>query len=399
MLKLFECAIIASSLITAPNSYLCSQQTPTSSTLNEIDLSSSVLIYYYKKYLSNSDCSINYQDYVLNYRNSTLSINDFTNLLCENNKGQRISKTSDIKSSSDGGDYFLGDTINESTRWQLFSHEPVYNAIPLSFYQDGDIFMEYMLEHSYHTGIVNRSSKSISGFSHISSFVETIEAVQPEVQYGFLDDERIARNHIKIYRKEGITSSDSANIRYFLTYQLGKEYKIDPVMDTSITGAKWYCNELTWSAFNYTGINLTPNNPNVTQFILAGTWLDNSSAALVNFPTNSYLYPICKGRYQNKWVLWVYNFTSTPRTIIYNSKMCFESDAENWSNLNDIDTTPVSIYNFTTIYIQDNFFAGAVAMSYLETTYSFQERKITYGNQLTTSSIDFSRYYVLKIEE
>lgn len=131
MLKLFECAIIASSLITAPNSYLCSQQTPTSSTLNEIDLSSSVLIYYYKKYLSNSDCSINYQDYVLNYRNSTLSINDFTNLLCENNKGQRISKTSDIKSSSDGGDYFLGDTINESTRWQIFLAMSLYTMLSL----------------------------------------------------------------------------------------------------------------------------------------------------------------------------------------------------------------------------------------------------------------------------
>jgi len=85
-----------------------------------------------------------------------------------------------------------------------------------------------------------------------------------------------------------------------------------------------------------------------------------------------------------KYLIRVRNNTGHATSIQYNSKMCFEDDAKNWTNLEDIETTSVIQSGSSTIIeIEENGTATHITMSYL---YS-NERKILYANNLNGSSL------------
>ena len=84
----------------------------------------------------------------------------------------------------------------------------------------------------------------------------------------------------------------------------------------------------------------------------------------------------------NTWVIYLTNRTGAPQTFEYNSKMCFEGDAKNWTGLNDVN--PVSLENGKTsdpIKITENGTATSIAISYMDGNY----RKVFYAYDLDAS--------------
>lgn len=92
---------------------------------------------------------------------------------------------------------------------------------------------------------------------YYGSYMQTIEAVGGGVQYGFLDDLRMAEYKIKILRVSGATSTVRNNAIYFIRAQLGKPYYLNTFrLNTSIDSLEWYCSELVYAAYKYAGIDI-----------------------------------------------------------------------------------------------------------------------------------------------
>ena len=82
----------------------------------------------------------------------------------------------------------------------------------------------------------------------------------------------------------------------------------------------------------------------------------------------------------NKWEIFVTNMINEDIIVEYNEKMCFENDAKNWNNLNDIKSISLRKYGTAIISIQENWFATHIAISYCYNN----RRLITYGKNLST---------------
>ena len=89
------------------------------------------------------------------------------------------------------------------------------------------------------------------------------------------------------------------------------------------------------------------------------------------------------GKSGNKWNIKIKNPSNTTRTVYYNSKMCFQGDAQNWTNLNNVVSVQIAAYSSTTVQISENWFAGYIAVSYIP--YS-GARYITYANELNINT-------------
>ncbi len=94
----------------------------------------------------------------------------------------------------------------------------------------------------------------------------------------------------------------------------------------------------------------------------------------------TYLTLVNNNKYNDTWYIKVYNFSSNTITIYYNQKLCFNSDARNWQNLNHIQTTTISPYTYTTIGVQENGLGTTAAVSYIKDG----KRIISYAYQLNT---------------
>ena len=88
-----------------------------------------------------------------------------------------------------------------------------------------------------------------------------------------------------------------------------------------------------------------------------------------------------------KYLIRICNNTGFSTSIQYNSKMCFESDAKNWTNLEDIETTKVLPHGSSTIIeIEENGTATHITMSYGRNDL----RKVFYANNLNETSLTMS---------
>lgn len=95
------------------------------------------------------------------------------------------------------------------------------------------------------------------------------------------------------------------------------------------------------------------------------------------------------GKDADTWLIGLTNNTGSNCTFYYNTKMCFEGDAKNWTSLSDIQ----EIYlenGATTVYplrISENGTATSIAISYMDGVY----RKIFYANNLDASGTMISK--------
>jgi len=69
----------------------------------------------------------------------------------------------------------------------------------------------------------------------------------------------------------------------------------------------------------------------------------------------------------NVWNLQITNNTDAPQIFEYNSKMCFEGDAQNWTGLNDVKETLLLQHGDSQpITITENYSATSIAISYMD---------------------------------
>lgn len=85
--------------------------------------------------------------------------------------------------------------------------------------------------------------------------------------------------------------------------------------------------------------------------------------------------------YSNGWKIKITNPLSISITVYYNSKMCNETDAKNWSGLNDIKSFTLAAGASVEKTIQGNLFATSITFSYIRNG----ERLITYANGLNSN--------------
>ena len=90
------------------------------------------------------------------------------------------------------------------------------------------------------------------------------------------------------------------------------------------------------------------------------------------------------GKSGTKWSIKITNNSSTAVTVYYNKKMCYLTDAKNWTGLKDVNKTPIEIISggSATVTISENWFATSITVSYVT---SDGVRRITYADGLTTS--------------
>ena len=82
------------------------------------------------------------------------------------------------------------------------------------------------------------------------------------------------------------------------------------------------------------------------------------------------------------WQIKVTNITNAPIDIEYNTKMCFENDAKNWSGLKDISYIRLYPGQSQVVTVKTNWAATTVAFSYIDYN---GNRIISYGNKLSKS--------------
>ena len=93
---------------------------------------------------------------------------------------------------------------------------------------------------------------------------------------------------------------------------------------------------------------------------------------------HDYLDLSISGKEGPTWKIRITNNSSHKRTVSYNEKMCFDSDAKNWSKLDDIKTITINAYSSEIVPISKNWFATTIAVSFVTN----EERLITYANNL-----------------
>lgn len=85
--------------------------------------------------------------------------------------------------------------------------------------------------------------------------------------------------------------------------------------------------------------------------------------------TTNYVYKYgqveIRGKHGTTWMLRIFNNFGYTRTVEYNAKMCFESDAKNWENLNDVKRFSLATGTYRDISIEENYFADYIALRFL----------------------------------
>lgn len=378
----------------------------------EIDLKDTVFQSYYADYVTRLGPdfeALSYDDFVSNYYSQEANIADYVASLGQNHglpmSMQEMGSPVDLNSSSGGDGYFLSNTKDQIITAGMFQKgAPLYSGFGYANLHDGDIFVEFAGGHLRHVGLINDASKPISGFDGISTYVSVIEAVlDGGVRYSYLDDERILRNEICIYRYlDYFDEVDYSNIIYFANEQIGDDYYLpaDVLLSeakTSINSTSWYCGELVRAAYLYEGIELFPDY--ISGLVWGGDLDSNDDLMKVNL-TNRFLLLTLTSKAGNTWNLYIFNFTTSQRSVSYNSKMCFEDDAKYWLNLHHvIGPTTIGINSYLHVSIEENGWARYITASYEETIGESNLRYVTYANELDPNELTLSMAYNIIREE
>lgn len=87
------------------------------------------------------------------------------------------------------------------------------------------------------------------------------------------------------------------------------------------------------------------------------------------------------GKEGSAWKVRIKNTTDRTVTVYYNTKMCTESDAKNWTNLKDVSSFTLAAGATKTVVISERFLATSIAVSF----YSNSTRYISYANGLSAN--------------
>lgn len=365
---------------------------------DEIISSNVVARYYYEKsksrLLKKGIEIVSIEAYVQSFRKQNNSLAIF----CETFENTSDYSISTISSSSGIASYILGYSIGSSdyTKKEYFQQKPLYQAFDYSILEDGDIIYESGNETGgFHVAFLYNSKQD----SYYGNYLQTIEAVPDKVQYGFLDDDRILRYGVSIYRVYRAKElSTVKRAKDFIVKQVGKNYSYDYTKtDISVNETEWYCSELVYAAYCAGGMDIVSNsssvfNPNTT--VVFPIQLTTGSLTYRIAISTSWVELSVDSFNNKKWEINVYNPNTFGITLEYNSKMCYQDDAKNWNKLNDIKSIYISSFNTKTVSIEENWFATTIALSFVNDN----KRYVSYANELTKGAYTLSvKYSTLNI--
>ncbi|HHT67106.1 MAG TPA: hypothetical protein GX010_02640 [Erysipelotrichaceae bacterium] len=350
---------------------------------------------YYIDYLNQNDRITNYafEEFEKNYYSNFFS-ESITNYICSISRGEKnqSQSNSELHTGSADGKFQLGCSRENPTSGSRFQNGvPFYNTNFYDRLQKGDIFLENDLSHCYHVGIVTDLDYPVTQFSSQNTYIQVIEAIDNSsgVQFGYLDDQRIIENKFEIYRYyQGITDYQFNLIYAFLDEQIGDDYKLHNHVQTSYYCNDWYCGELVYAAYYYAGINIAPSFTDLNSSFLIGTTICNGiTAERIHLDKDLFLILQMVRKNFSSYTIRIINCSNFYISAYYNSKMCFENDAKNWVNLNDIHCTDIFSYSYVEVSISMNWFATHVTTSFCLINLNRKERLITYANELSDTGL------------
>lgn len=377
---------------TLVSSMFCSPKTTNNSynyhqdNFEVIDVYDKVLSHYYREFISeNPTLEVDYTFFQQAYEASLLKISDFlTHASSDYSVFKYPHKVSLLSSSVI--DYTIGSLDSNPTEGSRFKNGvPLYNAFDYSYLKVGDIILEDEVSNFWHVALITSLNYEVTQFGSNNTYIQTIEAVNstPGVQFGYLDDQRILDKKIKICRyKSSLNSTQLDNILYFLKAQLGKTYSLHSYVNSSLYSSTWYCTELLWAAYNYIGIDIAPSHNHSNEVLLGTTIYGSSNMQSVYLPNDRYLSFKIIDKVKSTWVVDIFNPLNKKIVMEYNSKMCFQGDAEN-RTLKDIKEAFIEPLSFVKVTISENRFATHIVASYKISIRGRNERIITSANNLS----------------
>lgn len=220
------------------------------------------------------------------------------------------------------------------------------------------------------------------------NYVQTIEAVGGGVQYGFLDDYRVTRYECIFYRPVGRTREQINDAIYFAEKQLNKKYSLfttDKRVNTSINLTERYCSELVYASWKYAGIDIGVRKDGDKDYhpapIIPFDFAYSYNLIRTGISRMRFVSLDVVKKEGNDWHISIKNTYLSTVTVYYNSKMCYLSDARNWTGLEDVETIVLGPLEEKTVKIATNWFATAITACFASSSF----RYITYADNLNTN--------------
>ena len=362
-----------------------------------------VLRSYYKEALDHSKDYFTYEDFRDGYysEDNDLEFFDYVDSLCSeplfvNNNNVSFEDTKsngreeNPERSSGDEDYILSDNYYGTTPTSEFTRRPYNLAFSYTSLRKGDlVFESEPLSGIGHIGIIINKSKNSESYG---AYIQTVEAVNSGVKYGFFDDLRIIEKKMSVLRVVGYTFSKANAACEFADDQIGASYG-NPFELTWQTedSDHWFCSELVYAAWKRQDIDILQiydQNHNVVMptYCWPIDIFNSFNTTELNIDRYQYLSVNLVGKDWNKWVVQIRNVSSYEVHVSVNRKMCFENDAKNWVNLNDLVSFYMDPGEYFNFYIETNWFATHIALCFVVG----QIRFITYGYNLTESWNNYS---------
>lgn len=276
----------------------------------------------------------------------------------------------------------------DKTPYYCFARPFFKNFYDYSALKVGDILFE---EEGSVGSIVGHNALivSVNHKSDYGDYIQTVEAVEPCVFFGFIDDSRMVQFRASVYRCKNLTIPQANAAVSFAKRQLGKTYKIRSLEETTIgdSATTWYCSELVFAALCHAGHTLS--GCLVDGYIPPRALISSHDLERVYSNFEPYLRLSVEGKKQGKWQIRAYNPNSYSVTVEYNSKMCWLDDAQYWSGLKDVKETNCAPLKSVSFDIAENWFADSIGVSFSKETSNdsaiMNYRFVTYGKDLDSS--------------
>lgn len=354
-----------------------------------------VLYSYYQKASEKSEKVFTYEDFRDGYYSTENNLNyfDYANSFCSeplfsndpNGSFDNAGRESNLRSSGDA-DYVLSDTYHATTPTSEFQRRPYKQGFSYTSLKKGDlVFESKALAGIGHIGIIINKYKSSESYG---TYVQTVEALSSGVKYCFLDDLRIIDFGVSILRVVGYTTPKANAACVFAENQIGASYG-NPLATTWQTtdSDHWFCSELVYAAWYRQGIDILAfERPNGSIGYPIFCWPTDINKSMntyaLEMPHYDYLKIALIGKDGGKWAVRITNNCSEEVRVFANKKMCFENDAKNWTNLNDVTSFYLDPGESFGYYFETNWFATHIALSFV----FGQIRLITYGWNLSENN-------------
>ena len=211
-----------------------------------------------------------FEDFCNTYRESYLDIAAYTDKVCQDPMLEENDYVFNVpvKKSSNDENYIIGKDKswkNTGIPKTAFKREPINRHYYEYTLEVGDIIYETFtfVGSTGHCACVTNPwiNTSETNSSQQWWYTQTIEAVGSGVNYGFVDDERICKFGILIYRYElksgrNLSQKQKTSIKNFLYEQIGKKYNFFTGYGSDIDKKEWMCSILVEAAFDYSGVKL-----------------------------------------------------------------------------------------------------------------------------------------------